>query len=177
MTGDLQTRELDFYAALLAAMLRCLPRRSYLAYGDELAGIYRDELIEMRKSAGMTAVRRRMPVLLADAGTAVCLEFVDASRRAWLAPHRFAAVALAAAGIVWGLTVVASVANARWAVAILEFSLPLTVILLLGLPALSLVASRVGAGPGNESQGRATMGASIAATATAWTIMTCHIVS
>lgn len=168
-------REIDCYRSLLKALARMLPARSQALYGDELARTYDAQLLEILGTSGKRGVRGQMPGLLADAGTALVLEWVDVWRGTWISPLRFAGMALIAAGALWSLVALASLGDARWAAAVLDYSLPVTVTLMLGLPLLSLVASRVGAGPDRRREGRTMLRASAASTVVAWFILTCHI--
>lgn len=173
--SDSTSRELRLYGALLTRLLDALPARSRAHYGAELAAVYEDILRDTHAQSGIGAVRRRLPGLVMDVGAALVLEYVDLWRRASCSPLRVAIVSLAATAFVWSLTLVAAAGRAEWVISVLEFNLATTVTLMLGLPVVSLVASRVSVGPGQSTDGHSVLYASIAVTTATWSVLLWHV--
>lgn len=160
--------------ALCEALLRCYPRRTRAMFRDELADVYEAMLCEAHASGGGRAVTALWPRLLLDLGAALTAEYLDAWREARLPPTAFAYAGLSLAVAAWMLMLVASLGDARWAAAVLEFNLALTMVLAFGLPVAALLALRLEARlvtAGQAVVARLGTGATIAG----WTLLACHV--
>lgn len=116
-------------------IVRIRARLLGLVFADKVVqAVWRRTRVHLRRALeetfgnlGKAAVRWRTSTQVGDAGTDICLDHIDAWRRAWLPPSTVAA--LLGAGIVWSTVAIAMVRKARRVSMTLNFNVATTVVL------------------------------------------------